>query len=196
MFVKNYDIIRKLALLSYPYGSFVYLSEELSTMYGTIIGTNGGELKRINCSNDRNSRFLNESDRPYMFDCCNIAANGSMDIVLGNGTTPATYNDFKLENKITSNWTRISANRVNDNTVASSKAIITYTLSAQTPLSISEIGIECKLATGTTTTGSNPVLILREVLDEPFVVTTGEVFTVTFTFEFDREVPTVSMSLN
>lgn len=109
-------------------------------------------------------------------------------IIIGNGTTPVTFDDYKLDSQITSGWTKTgfvintptydSVTKKFSNTVT---FIITNTSTSE--LIFSEVGIVGQY-------GSTPLLLYREVLDTPITVAPGE--SVTFTQNFEFTMPTIA----
>lgn len=92
-------------------------------------------------------------------------------IVIGSGTTPATYHDYKLENMITSG---LSATRV----YADGKTRITLTNNSGGDITIGEIGVQMysyttALSTSNNETGRKVVLVERTVLDSPMTIPNG-----------------------
>ena len=109
----------------------------------------------------------------------------SQNVEFGNGTTPATVNDYKLENKIT---TGISVAYPSSVTTEYTDSYILWTvtfgITASVETTISEIGL-----TSIATIGdgglSATVLVDRTVLDEPITIPAGQSKQITYTIRFN-----------
>lgn len=119
---------------------------------------------------------------------------GSAGIAVGSGSTPATVDDYHLENMITSGITAtipVSATLTYDNThkqyVASKDIAIANNGSAS--ITISEIGIivGAKYAdsVGSSASSTGYVLADRTVLDTPVTIPAGQSGVVRYEFRYD-----------
>lgn len=120
---------------------------------------------------------------PYMFQY--DAENAYQYVEFGNGTTPATAGDYKLENKITSGITVTTPSAVTtEQTDSYILWTVTFGVMALTETTISEIGLTAKI---TYSTGLNPVAILvdRTVLDTPITIPAGQSKQITYTIRFN-----------
>lgn len=104
-------------------------------------------------------------------------------VEFGNGTTPATVNDYKLESEIT---TGISvASQDFPTTEQTDKYILwtaTFGVKASVETTISEIGLFSHVYTSS---GSFLTLVDRTVLDEPITIPAGQSKQITYTIRFN-----------
>lgn len=117
-----------------------------------------------------------------------IQTVGAYGIYFGTGSTPATINDYKLNNLITSGlssvYTTVSVAKEAEGRYAICGQ---YTLqnTSNEPISISEIGV----VTGFDTSSSGAtayVLMERTVLGEPITIDPGKAKTVTYKLTFNQ----------
>jgi hypothetical protein len=89
-------------------------------------------------------------------------------IVIGSGTTPPTYDDYKLESQITniSNGAVTFGDIEFDNNTKQYRKHITYDFMANEDIAVNEIGATFKEKNGT-------ALIMRTVLEQPINVLAG-----------------------
>ena len=105
-------------------------------------------------------------------------------IVLGSGTTPVTYDDYKLENELSTSQIvgNSSSGIIGDSVYNEQNKIWTKTLSydfqAKSDVTVSEIGV-IYYANGSNNT--KYCLVYREVLDTPISLTTGQYLKVSIT---------------
>ena len=85
--------------------------------------------------------------------------------LVGSGSTPATVNDYKLEEELTNINTTFNVNISNEGT----KVINIISNLTNETVNISEIGIACYL------NQNNGFLMTRTVLDEPIILEVGDV---------------------
>ena len=104
-------------------------------------------------------------------------------VEFGNGTTPATANDYKLESEIT---TGISVASQDLTTTEQTDSYILWTatfgVTASVETTISEIGLFSHVYT---TSGSFPTLVDRTVLDAPITIPAGQSKQITYTIRFN-----------
>lgn len=114
----------------------------------------------------------------------NYAPRGLVSFLLGDGTTEPESTDYALDSDITSSFSNIS---VIESSVATSDDLtttftITGTNSTSQNLTIAEIGY-VKSIYYAQTSGTIPVMMARELLDEPLIVAPDETFTITFVWK-------------
>ena len=102
-------------------------------------------------------------------------------IALGSGNTPVTYDDYTLENRLTTSQIAANSSSGVSSTATyneESKTWIktmSYDFQAKTDVTVSEIGVEYYTANG------EYCLVYREVLDTPVSLTTGQYLKVSIT---------------
>lgn len=104
-------------------------------------------------------------------------------VEFGNGTTPATVNDYKLESEIT---TGISVSSQDVTTTEQTDSYILWTatfgVKASVETTISEIGLFSHVYT---TSGNLTALVDRTVLDTPITIPAGQSKQITYTIRFN-----------
>ena len=99
----------------------------------------------------------------------NVAATS--DIIIGSGTTPVTYEDYKIEQQIKLTVDNVTVGY--DELDKSTYFIKTLTNNTEESVTINEIGVITFCYSGLSTTQKN-ILISRDVLAEGFIVGPGE----------------------
>lgn len=122
-------------------------------------------------------------------------SRGCIAIVIGKGTTPPTFEDYLLEDPITSGLTTISAsNNVASNYeyLLSNSVVFSETLfnGGSTDIEINEIG----LLSCASSTYSGCDLLTRDVLTTPIVIKPQEAKTITVNIDFTQMSTNVSAS--
>ena len=115
--------------------------------------------------------------------CAYNYAGGSQYVLFGNGTTPATVNDYKLESPITSNIT--VANPSSTTTEQTDNYIlwtVTFGVKASVETTISEIGLFSKAHMAG---GAAETLVDRTVLETPITIPAGQSKQITYTIRFN-----------
>lgn len=102
-------------------------------------------------------------------------------IVLGRGRTPATVNDYKLENMITSGLSATVSNSVDENGDCTQKLVITNTSSGD--ITIGEIGLSAPFYRSTISSDRGMALMDRTVLDEPVTIPAGGIGMIDYTIK-------------
>lgn len=92
-------------------------------------------------------------------------------IMVGSGSTPATLDDYMLENLIASGLSISVAEAVDDDNDGVYKLTITNT--SNQDITIGEIGMWLQLYTGNNTNNSGAFLVERTVLDNPITIPAG-----------------------
>lgn len=114
----------------------------------------------------------------------NFSTRAYMHFAVGDGDTPPTSEDYALDNDITSSFSNVTISSVST-TATSENTTITYiitgTNSTSDTLTIREIGY-VKDIYYSQSFNTVPVLMAREVLDEPIVVEPNQTFTINFTW--------------
>ena len=107
-------------------------------------------------------------------------------LVVGSGTTPATMEDYKLENPITSGLATYSVSRNVTFAKEYSEAVWTLTLSntSSAPITVSEIGYVTAFTSGSAST-TQYALTDRTVLDTPITIPAGESRTLTYSIRLN-----------
>lgn len=110
-------------------------------------------------------------------------ASAQQYVLFGNGTTPATVNDYKLESEIT---TGISVAYPSSATTEQTDNYILWTVTfgvkASVETTISEIGLFSKAYTANESVTS---LVDRTVLDAPITIPAGQSKQITYTIRFN-----------
>lgn len=110
-------------------------------------------------------------------------SNSDQYVSFGNGTTPATVNDYKLESEIT---TGISVAHPSAVTTEQTDSYILWTatfgVSASVETTISEIGL---FANVYTSSGSFYALVDRAVLETPITIPARQSKQITYTIRFN-----------
>ena len=102
-------------------------------------------------------------------------------IVLGSGNTPVTYDDYKLENKLSTSQIVANSSSGVQSTATYDEGTKTWTKSmshdfqAKSDVTVSEIGVQFTFDSGTKS------IVYREVLDTPVFLTTGQYLKVSIT---------------
>jgi hypothetical protein len=111
-------------------------------------------------------------------------SRGCSNLVIGDGNTPVTYDDFKLESMISgakvifaSHSFDYQYNEENNTLTSNYKKVFTATEN----ITIKEIGVYSSVPFGTTESKFIPILTYREVLETPIEVAAGSNVVVTFT---------------
>lgn len=137
-------------------------------------GTAVGNLP-IDCQN--NSSYVEYVARNY-------SIKDDITIVVGQGDTEPTLNDYALEDDETANFTNytVALSTSSNGGSISTVATVTGINNTGASITIREVGVVKKFYYGTTsiadTTYKN-VLLLRHVLDEPKEIANGEGFSLT-----------------
>lgn len=106
-------------------------------------------------------------------------------LLIGSGSTPATVNDYKLENQIKTGFSAIAAISNDNNSIASARQLLattTITNTSSSDLVINEVGYARKYANGSI---GWTVLLDRIVLDTPVTIAPNK----TRTFEYRLKMP-------
>ena len=133
-----------------------------------------GTLKTLN------SGYGSAFPMAYLFPREN-GSSGSSWITLGSGNTSVTYDDYKLENKLTTSQIEAHSSSILSSTATYNEEIKTWTKSmsydfqAKSDITVSEIGVEYYTVNGAY------CLVYREVLDTPVSLTAGQYLKVTIT---------------
>ena len=113
-------------------------------------------------------------------------------IVLGSGSTPATIEDYKMENYITPAQLTRSNESISlpDGTF---KVVITLTVTNNNaePITVSEVGTYMQGYT----TGYPAILLTRTVLDNPVVLNQGDSKTFTVEVDYQKFIDNISVSI-
>lgn len=115
-----------------------------------------------------------------------ITTNGqtndyNMGILVGSGSTPASYEDYQLDELITSGITLVSTTGTltetafdNDTHIMTSKRSFTLNNSSGSNITISEIGLSIGCYSYNSSNHGFQTLVYREVLDSPVTLAPGE----------------------
>ena len=99
--------------------------------------------------------------------------SGTCDIIIGSGTTPPTYEDYKIEQQI--KLTVVGVTIGYDELDKSTYCIKTLTNNTEESVTINEIGVITYCFSSLSTTNkTKTILISRDVLAEGFIVAPGE----------------------
>lgn len=94
-------------------------------------------------------------------------------ICVGSGTTPATVDDYKLENLITSGLSGLLSMSVDEDKDAT--YILTLTNTSGSDITIGEVGMLCPYFQTNSNSFRELALMERTVLDSPFTIPAGGV---------------------
>ena len=109
--------------------------------------------------------------------------NGYRYVRVGNGTTPATVNDYKLESMIDSGITVANpSTATTEQTDSYISWTVTFGVSASVETTISEIGLITKAYRSN---GPMDTLVDRTVLDAPVTIPAGQSKQITYTIRFN-----------
>ena len=100
-------------------------------------------------------------------------------VVVGSGTTPPTAQDYKLENQITTVSGNVAYNTTQDADGVTINSIITVTNTADTDITIGEVGLYVN------TSGNWTWMAERTVLETPVTIPAGGVGQVTYTIRMN-----------
>ena len=181
MFLRNFDNAMVAAILRGDYSA---------TNSGTSASVNGTSIFGDGYANARRPDGSTTN--------CNIkilmSAGTVGGICLGNGSTPVTYEDYKLSGSVVPNKLILvsETSTYNEGTKKWRKSIkATYNNSGSTDITISEWGFfvmsPSMSPTAYVNSGQSHILLSREVLDEPIVIEAGT--TATLTFNIDVPAP-------
>lgn len=110
-----------------------------------------------------------------------------MNLYLGSGSTPVSYEDYRLDTLITSGLTIVNNNGILETptdisgSTISSKKNFTINNSSASSITISEIGLAAGIGAAVSSNyGGRVCMIYREVLDEPVTLGPGESMILSF----------------
>lgn len=113
------------------------------------------------------------------------STTSSQNVDFGIGTTPATVNDYKLENKIvTGIKVAYPSSVTTEQTDSHILWTVTFGVTASVEVTISEIGLKSRAVTGDGGSSST-VLVDRTVLDTPITIPAGQSKQITYTIRFN-----------
>lgn len=105
----------------------------------------------------------------------------NMGILIGSGSTPATYEDYQLDTLITSGITLVTSTGTltetafdSDTHLMTSKRSFTINNSGGSSVTVSEIGLSIGCYSLNSSNHGFQTLVYREVLDEPVTLAPGE----------------------
>lgn len=111
--------------------------------------------------------------------------------MLGDGTTPVTYDDYKLDKLIPKSIIAPLKSTIRTSSLAydssdnSFSRTFRQTFIAYSDITVKEIGVKhCTYASNSTSTNINPTLVYREILDQPVDVPQGATFVVNLTIKY------------
>ena len=111
------------------------------------------------------------------------STTGYQYVRFGNGTTPATVNDYKLESMIDSGIKVANPSTVTtEQTDSYISWTVTFGVSASVETTISEIGL---IAKAYRSNGPMDTLVDRTVLDTPVTIPAGQSKQITYTIRFN-----------
>ena len=113
----------------------------------------------------------------------NSNLKGNISFVIGTGNTPPEFDDYCLENDITSSISNANFSLATTESEEGARVVYIYsgTNNAENEITITEIGISKELYEGTSTISvSGTTLLVREILGTPITVPAGQGFVVTF----------------
>lgn len=127
----------------------------------------------------------NSNNVPYMGRVnTGVLTHTKTGIILGSGSTPPTFDDYKLDSRIQADTTStVSLTSDADEGGVYISAVITLVNNSDTQLTISECGLYC--ATSVTNGDNSMVLLDRTVLDAPVTIPSGGVGQLTYTIRLN-----------
>ena len=199
MFVKNFDVVKKIRLLlngpttisALDITALGGIRRSTNTLINSVYASpaapsgNGGYV--LICGQGSPSALGSfRCDSPsYHFNLNTNSGYAGTNIVFGNGNTAATYDDYNLETEyaVSSNYTHLGTTVAKALKSDASGVLTTVTsnFTAITDLTIKEIG----LAGNINVSGNSyaTVLISREVLSTPISVSAGNGFQIVMTID-------------
>ena len=142
------------------------------------------------CTSFLHKEFNNTgAQQPYMGRVNTGALNyNKTGIILGSGTTPATFDDYCLENRIVADGLTVSTNltsQTDENGMCIS-AMITISNTTDEAVTVAECGVHCGGSSGSNGSKKyNYVLLDRTVLETPITIEPGGVGQVTYTIRMN-----------
>lgn len=147
----------------------------------TLISISGS-----NCPIKANTQYLLRdiwfSARNSLSTLATNPADGLGYIILGNGTTEPTPEDYCLESQITTNLSCDNVSVSRNTTVKTYTA--TFSNSGTSPITVTEIGYVSRTGYGTDHMVYDDFLMDRTVLETPITIPAGESRTVTYELSF------------
>lgn len=180
MLLRNYDnIVAAYSLVSY---------QELQNGDTTVFGDGHLNVKWAN----GNIHYIKSVGDVYCILPLNrlcasrVANQGHSWVSLGSGTTPVNYDDYKLENELSTSQivvnssSRVIGDPIYDEINKTWTKTMSYDFQAKSDVTVSEIGVYFQ--TESTNSGINLyALVYREVLEQPVSLTTGQYLKVSIT---------------
>ena len=163
-------------------------------MAAMIVSHNGQQIvnipgaRKTDGTNVYIGSFFTSVSYPVSYSQQVITSITSSGIILGVGNTPATENDYTLENPITSGFTASTPSAtkgVDNNGNPYLEYAFTVTNTGSSDLTIKEIGYIQSAYVGTTLNGSSSVgrlLLDRTVLETPVTIPSGEYAAIKYKF--------------
>lgn len=108
-----------------------------------------------------------------------VFATNSQGIVLGSGTTPATFDDYNMESMITEGLSVSKVKKADEDNNPS--YLLTITNISDAPITIGEVGILRRAYAGENVSTYKIVLMERTVMEEPLTIPAGSIGLVTYT---------------
>ena len=107
-------------------------------------------------------------------------------VVLGDGTTPPTIDDYKLSGNVISGFTYTKALTItNDESGVTLSCLFTITNTSDIGFTIGELGLLASVASGSYTEATK-ILLERTVLDTPVSIPAGGIGQVTYTIRINH----------
>jgi hypothetical protein len=146
---------------------------------------------------DNNASYFNNWELGYAMKTLELGAIRAPDtymnncfMCLGSGTTPATINDYCMENQITSGLTQINdptVIRVLDDGGVSYISTFVVQNTSEKSISISEFGMFGNSKEGTSSSSTNKMFMTEHtVLDEPIIIEPGQMKCLQYVVRFSN----------
>ena len=179
MLLRNYDnIVAAYSLVSY---------QESQKGDTTVFGDGHLNVKSINGSMQYVKNIgISSSILPLQrLAPSGVTSHGHSWISLGAGTAPVTYDDYKLENALSTSTIAVSSSSaiigdpIYDEINKTWTKTMSYDFQAKSDVTVSEIGVHFQMVSNSST--DSTTLVYREVLDTPVSLTVGQYLRVSIT---------------
>ena len=158
------------------------LTKNFYALMRTALGKTSSTVTTI--ENTKKTVSMNNSTWYGVFGAMNYyETNGYQYVRFGSGTTPATVNDYVLENQINSGITVSNPSTVTtEQTDSYISWTVTFGVSALVETTISEVGL---IAKAYMSQGEASTLVDHTVLESPITIPAGQSKQITYTIRFN-----------
>lgn len=164
--------------------SYAPEKDDYYSSHPTLISISGSNCPIDRGSNDGTLRFVWNTTVNSLSTLATTPTDGLGYIVLGNGTTKPTPEDFRLESQITTNLSCDSVSVSRNTTVKTYTA--TFSNSGTSDITVTEVGYVSRIIYMYSNWNNiyDNFLMDRTVLDTPITIPAGESRTVTYELSF------------